>query len=145
MAITPAIAYLRTMESLRKLESELSFKASRSGGSGGQNVNKVSTKIELNFTVSESQLLTEEQKVLLLEKLAGKLTKDGVLQIIAQTERTQLGNKRVAVEKFHQLIASCFVVKKKRTPTKISRAAKERRLVAKKRNAEIKKLRRGDF
>ena len=108
-------------------------------------MNKVSTKIELNFAVEASQLLSGEQKELLLEKLANKLTKDGILQIVSQTERTQLGNKRVAVEKFHQLIAACFVVKKKRTPTKVSKAAKERRLFAKKRNAEIKKLRRNDL
>jgi len=133
------------MESLQQLESELTFKASRSGGSGGQNVNKVSTKIELNFDVANSQLLSEDQKAILLSKLGNRLTKDGMLQLISQTERTQLRNKKLAIDKFHQLIAECFVVQKKRRPTKISKAVKERRLVAKKRNAEIKKMRRGEF
>ena len=133
------------MESLHQLESEVSFKASRSGGSGGQNVNKVSTKIELNFDIPGSLLLSDEEKAILLEKLANKISKEGILQIISQTERTQPGNKRIALEKFHQLIASCFAVQKKRKPTRISKAVKEKRLLAKKRNAEIKKLRRRDY
>lgn len=124
-----------------QLEKEIIFKASRSGGSGGQNVNKVSTKIELNFDIAGSQLLDPDQKRILLSRLSNKLSKEGYLQIIAQTERTQLGNKRVALNKFYKLLAQCFFVPKKRKPTKPSRAAKERRLQTKKRNSIIKKLR----
>lgn len=124
------------------LESELQFKTSRSGGSGGQNVNKVSTKVELNFHIASSQILTEDQKNILLEKLANQLTKEGNLQVISQTERTQLGNKRIALEKFYTILAKCFVKPKKRKPTKPSRAAKEKRLLTKKRNSEIKKMRK---
>jgi ribosome-associated protein len=127
--------------SLPDLEPEISFKTSRSGGKGGQNVNKVSTKVELNFDIAASVLLSENEKAILLEKIGDRLTKEGILQVISQSERTQLGNKRVALEKFNVLLQSCFVVLKKRKPTKISKAAKEKRLLTKKRNAEIKKQR----
>lgn len=123
------------------LDSELQFKTSRSGGSGGQNVNKVSTKVELNFNIVNSQLLTPEQKTILLEKLSAKLTKEGFLQVVSQTERTQLGNKNKVIDKFYKLIEKAFFVPKKRKPSKPSKAAKEKRLLTKKRNSEIKKMR----
>ena len=87
-------------------------------------------------------ILTEEQKLILLEKLSKQLTNDGLLQIISQTERTQLGNKRVAIDKFYKILNKCFIVPKKRKPTKLSKAAKEKRLLTKKKNSEIKKLRK---
>jgi ribosome-associated protein len=127
------------------LESEFTFKTSRSGGSGGQHVNKVSTKVELDFDVVNSKILTDEQKDIITNKLAARITVDGILQVICQTERSQLRNKIAAIAKFHELIDACFVVIKKRKVTKVSKAVKERRLLAKKRNAEIKKLRRNDF
>ncbi len=127
------------------LESEFTFKTSRSGGSGGQHVNKVSTKVELDFDVVNSKILTDEQKDIITNKLAARITVEGILQVICQTERSQLRNKIAAIAKFHELIDSCFVVIKKRKVTKVSKAVKERRLLAKKRNAEIKKLRKNDF
>jgi ribosome-associated protein len=127
------------------LESEFTFKTSRSGGSGGQHVNKVSTKVELDFDVLNSKILTDEQKDIITNKLAARITVEGILQVICQTERSQLRNKIAAIAKFHELIDSCFVVIKKRKVTKVSKAVKERRLLAKKRNAEIKKLRKNDF
>ena len=127
------------------LESEFTFKTSRSGGSGGQHVNKVSTKVELDFDVVNSKILTEEQKDIITNKLAARITVEGILQVICQTERSQLRNKIAAIAKFHELIDACFVVIKKRKVTKVSKAVKERRLLAKKRNAEIKKLLRNDF
>lgn len=127
------------------LESEFTFKTSRSGGSGGQHVNKVSTKVELDFDVVNSKILTDEQKDIITNKLAARITVEGILQVICQTERSQLRNKIAAIAKFHELIDSCFVVIKKRKATKVSKAVKERRLLAKKRNAEIKKMRRNDF
>lgn len=120
------------------LESEFTFKTSRSGGSGGQHVNKVSTKVELDFDVVNSRILTDEQKNIITNKLAPRITVEGILQVICQTERSQLRNKIAAIAKFHALIDTCFVVVKKRKISKISKAVKERRLLAKKHNAEIK-------
>ena len=130
---------------MRNFLPELVFKTSRSGGSGGQNVNKVSTKVELNFHIANSQILTEEQKRVLLEKLASKLTNQGNLQIISQTERTQLGNKRMAIEKFYRIFKTCLTAPKKRKATNPSKASKERRLKTKKRDSIIKKLRKKEM
>jgi ribosome-associated protein len=123
------------------LVTELTFKTSRSGGAGGQNVNKVATKVELDFDIRNSQFLNDLQKTTIETKLSSRIVGDGILQIISQTERSQLGNKQLVIKKFHELIKECFKVQKKRMPTKISKGIKERRLKSKKRRGEIKKLR----
>lgn len=123
------------------LLTEFVFKTSRSGGKGGQNVNKVSSKVQIDFSIADSYLLTEEEKVILLEKLEGKLSKDGVLQIVAQEDRTQLGNKEIALRKMYQKLNNCFVVRKKRKATKATYSSKLKRLDSKKRNSEIKQTR----
>ena len=108
-------------------------------------MNKVSTKVELDFDVVNSALLTEEQKAVILGKLSNKISKEGILQVISQTERNQLGNKEIVIKKFYEMMNACFVVKKKRRATKPSRSAKEKRLTSKKRDSDIKKLRKKDW
>lgn len=126
---------------IQNLIAEVKFKTSRSGGAGGQHVNKVSTKVELDFDVEGSKILTDEQKEIIRQKLSSRLTTDGILQIISQSERTQLRNKKVTLDKFHDIISECFVVLKKRKPSKVPRSVKEKRLLNKKMKAEIKKMR----
>jgi ribosome-associated protein len=120
---------------------ELKFTSSRSGGKGGQNVNKVSTKVELHFNYLNSLLLTDEQKYLIGTKLASFINKEGIFKIMAQEERSQLLNKKAAVNRFYTLLEGAFRRKKKRIASKPSKASKERRLKAKKVNSEKKKFR----
>ncbi|MBX7205974.1 MAG: aminoacyl-tRNA hydrolase [Bacteroidia bacterium] len=123
------------------LDSEFSVKTSRSSGKGGQHVNKTSTKVLLGFSVHDSLLLTADEKTILLEKLAHKLTNNGLLQVVAQAERSQLGNREIAVKKMYALLNKCFVVRKKRKATKPTKTATEKRLTAKKRRGLHKKER----
>lgn len=126
------------------LDKEFVFKTSRSGGKGGQNVNKVSTKVELVFDIVNSALLDDDQKKSLFEKLYNRISKEGVLSVISQAERSQLKNKELAIEKFYELLAKAFYVPKKRKPSKPSKAAKEKRLKEKKKRGERKVNRRKD-
>jgi ribosome-associated protein len=122
----------------RDFSSEFTFTASRSSGPGGQNVNKVSSKIELRFNVTESKLLTGEEKEIIQSKLASKINSEGEIILVAQSERSQLMNKEKVIEKFYLLIAKALTPVKKRKPTKPSKAAKEKRLEEKRMQAEKK-------
>jgi len=126
----------------RDFSAEFSFITSRSGGPGGQNVNKVNSKVTLCFHVQNSTLLSDDEKLLIEEKLANKINSEGVLQIVSQTERTQLGNKERCIEKFNQLIDKALSVPKKRKRTKPSKTAVQKRLDDKKIISEKKESRR---
>ena len=120
---------------------ELTFSASRSGGPGGQNVNKVNSKVTLKWEVLQSQVLTPEQKTTLTIKLATRLTNEGALILTASEERSQRQNKEAVLAKLDALLKDAFKVEKRRTPTKPGKAAKQRRLKEKKIRAEKKQWR----
>ena len=126
-----------------ELGNELIFIVSRSSGPGGQNVNKVNSKVTLRFDVKGSQALNEEEKDILCKKLANRLTKDGVLLLTAQDNRSQLQNKEAVTLKLEQLLSKALEKKKKRKATKPSKGSIQNRITGKKRQGEKKKWRSG--
>jgi ribosome-associated protein len=123
------------------LASELAFSASRSSGPGGQNVNKVNSKVTLQFDVKDSAILTAEEKETLLRRLSTRITRDGVLMISAQDGRSQVQNKEAAIEKFDKIIGKALERKKARKATKPSKGAVQERINKKKKHGEKKKWR----
>lgn len=118
------------------------FKTSRSGGKGGQNVNKVSSKVEIIFNLDTAQFLNDEEKALLKSRLQNRLDTEGLLHIVSQEDRSQLLNKEKAVAKLVDLIKNSLIVQKKRKPTKVPKSVIEKRLKDKSSNAERKRNRK---
>ena len=138
-----ADGFLEITPDLRIPNAELDYRASRSGGPGGQHVNTSSSRIEVWWDISRSSSLTEEQRVRLLRRLAARLDSTGRLRLVASGSRSQLRNREEATERLRSVVATALVERKKRKPTRPSRAAKAARLEAKRRRAATKERRRG--
>jgi ribosome-associated protein len=126
----------------RNIDGEFIYSTSRSGGPGGQNVNKVSTKVELRFNLLLTMLFTEKEKALIYSKLKNKINNENELILVSQSERTQLMNKKVVTAKFYELISKALTIPIKRRATQPTLASKFRRLDQKKNRGFIKKLRK---
>jgi ribosome-associated protein len=124
------------------ITGEIHFRTSRSGGKGGQNVNKVETMVEALWDVGSSRIADEEQKRLIREKLSNRINAEGVLMVRSRTQRTQLANRKIALERMLQLVDQSLQRKKSRLETMPTRASREERIAAKKRNAGKKADRR---
>ncbi len=124
------------------IHRELSFKAVRSSGAGGQHVNKVSSKIELFFDLLNSKGLSIEEKELLQKNLSTKLTKEGILQLNASESRSQHRNKELVVQRFFEVLSKGLIVPKKRKATKPSKASVQKRLQNKQSQSQKKNLRK---
>lgn len=123
------------------LSSEFQFFTSRSSGPGGQNVNKVNSKVELRFDIQNSSLLTDDQKEILHTKLATKITSEGILSVVSQRDRSQLANKEDAIEKLYLLISKALKPVIRRRKTKPTKSSVEKRLTGKRIKSEIKQNR----
>jgi ribosome-associated protein len=122
--------------------SELQFRFARSGGPGGQHVNRSATQVELLFDVANSPSLNETQRRRVLRRLKSRVDKEGILHLVSQETRSQLRNREEVVERFQELMREALRVPKRRLPTRPTRAARERRLEEKRRRSEAKRRRR---
>ena len=132
---------VRISEQLDIPDNELSFATSRSSGPGGQNVNKVSTRVTLLWDVAASSSISEEQRALVRERLAGRINKEGVLRVSSQRHRTQLANREAAVRKFAGLLAYALFEQAARVPTRVPVSVDRRRVQGKRRRGRLKRER----
>ncbi len=123
-------------------DDEIAFKASRSSGPGGQNVNKVESRVTLLFDLDGTASLSEEQKLRVRARLASRINKEGVLRVVSQKHRTQAANRESARERFQGLLRDALAQRAARKPTRVSKAARQRRVEQKRRRAELKRRRR---
>jgi ribosome-associated protein len=126
----------------RNFESEFIYSTSRSSGPGGQNINKVNTKVELRFNISKTMLFSDEEKELIFRKIPNKINNEGELILVAQSERTQLMNKKLVTEKFYSIVSKALTIAPKRRATRPTIASVRRRLEEKKGIGIKKKLRK---
>ena len=129
---------IHVMDGVLIPENEIRITASRSGGPGGQNVNKVSSKVTLSFDVRGSAVLSEEQKRKIMGRLATRISKEGILQIVSQRTRSQELNRLDAVERFSELLRRALTPQTPRIKTRVSEAAKQRRIDEKKKHGLTK-------
>jgi ribosome-associated protein len=125
--------------------NEVTFRASRAGGPGGQHVNTSSTRIELLWDLTHSTVVSEDERARLLEKLAARLDAAGMIRVVASDRRSQSQNREVAAERLAKIVRQALVVQRKRRPTRPTRASREQRLNEKKRRGERKRDRHRDF
>lgn len=130
---------------MRDFSSEVFYKTARSGGKGGQNVNKVETMAEAWWHITSSRVFTPDEKELIVTKLQNRINKDGYLIVKASETRSQLENKEIALRKMQELVTQSLIVPKKRKATKPSKAAKQKRLDSKRHESEKKQMRRKDW
>jgi ribosome-associated protein len=126
-------------------EAELAFATSRSSGPGGQNVNKVSTRVTLLWNVDVSPSISDKQRALVRERLAGRISREGVLRVSSQRHRTQLGNREAAVARFAELLAEALSEAPRRIPLRVPASVERKRLETKRRRSRLKQARSDDF
>ncbi|MDO8501856.1 MAG: alternative ribosome rescue aminoacyl-tRNA hydrolase ArfB [Gemmatimonadaceae bacterium] len=139
---SPPPSGLEVAPSLTIPHSELVMRMSRSSGAGGQHVNKTSSRVEISWNIATSRALSDEQRAMLVARLASRLSDDGAIRVVASDTRSQLRNREAAERRLAETVARALVMRKKRKPTRRPRAANEARLTGKKKHSDKKRYRK---